>query len=192
MINSVGQKFGALTVLYQWMEPRKGNGNTNGMLERTVAVKCECGNIVRKKYHNINKHRAKSSLPIKCTRNCPTMHLQSVIKERLGAYKKRCRDANREFTLTEVQFEFLVTSGCHYCGSIDKGKVHINSLRGRDIYVDINTIDRIDSSKGYIPGNVVSACNDCNLLKNNRTYNEFINKIKAIYEFKYLDTLISR
>ncbi len=44
-----------------------------------------------------------------------------------------------------------------------------------------NGIDRIDSSKGYIQGNVVTCCRTCNVAKMDMDYKEFINHITKIY-----------
>ena len=46
-----------------------------------------------------------------------------------------------------------------------------------------NGIDRIDSSKGYIQGNVVPCCSICNWMKNSLPVEEFYNHIDKIYNF---------
>ena len=44
-----------------------------------------------------------------------------------------------------------------------------------------NGLDRIDSNLGYVSGNVVTCCTECNRMKLSMPYNYFINKIKDIY-----------
>lgn len=48
------------------------------------------------------------------------------------------------------------------------------------------SLDRIDSSKGYIEGNVQWVHKDVNFMKQESTEKEFFNWIKTIYEFKNL------
>ena len=59
----------------------------------------------------------------------------------------------------------LKTRKCHYCGS-EKS----------------NGIDRIDSSLGYLPDNVLPCCKICNYMKNNHSYKFFVEHIKKIVE----------
>jgi 5-methylcytosine-specific restriction endonuclease McrA len=53
---------------------------------------------------------------------------------------------------------------CHYCG---------NKIIGVGL-------DRIDSSIGYTIENCVPCCKDCNIMKNAKGYDEFIQKCKQI------------
>ena len=43
-----------------------------------------------------------------------------------------------------------------------------------------NGIDRVDSSKGYLPNNVVACCTTCNRMKLDHSRNEFITHLKSI------------
>jgi hypothetical protein len=43
-----------------------------------------------------------------------------------------------------------------------------------------NGIDRIDSSKGYVPGNVVPCCTVCNIMKLDHSHAGFIAHIEHI------------
>lgn len=77
-----------------------------------------------------------------------------------------------EYNLTEEYLEsLLIKQGYkdYYTGIIPK---------------DYNeySIDRIDSSKGYIEGNIVITTNTINTMKNNLTTEEFRNQIRLVYE----------
>lgn len=87
-------------------------------------------------------------------------------KGRLLSYKKGARDRGFEWGLSDEQFSAYWQKPCSYCGS------------------DIQTIglDRKDSKLGYIPSNITSCCAQCNLIKMNHSYEDFINKIKAIHK----------
>jgi len=42
-------------------------------------------------------------------------------------------------------------------------------------------IDRLDSSKGYEPGNVVPCCKQCNWAKNDIAYDKFLEWIERVH-----------
>lgn len=73
----------------------------------------------------------------------------------------------------------LITRKCYYCGEESSQEKIINKKMFRH-----NGIDRIDSNKGYIKGNVVSCCTDCNLMKGTLDQSKFLNKIKQINEYQ--------
>lgn len=86
------------------------------------------------------------------------------IKGIFNFYKQNARARNKSFELTREQFNDFIYKNCIYCGEPSKG------------------IDRVDNSKGYTLENSVSCCGRCNIMKNDMTVFEFINKCKVIYE----------
>lgn len=84
-------------------------------------------------------------------------------KGRYVKYKSRAKENGREFKLSREEFIQLFISNCHYCGS--------ENARG---------IDRIDSDKGYIEGNVLPCCSICNFMKKNHPYDLFISQVIKI------------
>jgi hypothetical protein len=52
-----------------------------------------------------------------------------------------------------------------------------------------NGLDRIDSAIGYIESNVYTCCGNCNYMKNNYTYKEFMDKCLLIYNKLYIDKI---
>jgi hypothetical protein len=75
------------------------------------------------------------------------------------------REFERDYELTYEQGEALLLADCRYCG--------VSRSWG---------IDRIDSSKGYIEGNVAPCCGKCNKMKLNYTLDEFKSQIVKIYK----------
>jgi hypothetical protein len=65
------------------------------------------------------------------------------------------------------EFKTIQHQPCHYCGKSDR----------------LNSVDRIDSSKGYVKNNVQSACHICNSMKSNLSDEDFINQIKNMYKY---------
>ena len=69
------------------------------------------------------------------------------------------RKDNEDFTITLEEYKVIVCQPCEYCGW-----TMANNGRG---------IERIDNSKGYVPGNCAPACGLCNSMKGNAlTYAE--------------------
>jgi hypothetical protein len=62
------------------------------------------------------------------------------------------------YELTREQFMDLWQRPCFYCGD------RVPSIG----------LDRIDSAKGYVPGNVVPCCATCNRMKSNMDFSEFL------------------
>lgn len=97
---------------------------------------------------------------------------RGVINHIILQYKRHARDRNLSWNLTYEQVEKIIQEPCFYCGTEKSNhKVTKNCKEG----YDHNGIDRIDSSVGYEPNNVVSCCKICNYAKSNLTKDDFIN-----------------
>ena len=83
------------------------------------------------------------------------------------AYKNRAENKSLAFDLSVQQFHDLCTkSRCYICHKSAKS---------------INLgIDRVDNSMGYTIDNVEPCCSDCNYLKRDNAYDEFMNKLRDI------------
>lgn len=84
----------------------------------------------------------------------------------VGGYRKSDKDANRgECTLTAKWIiDNIFTSKCHWCDETDWNKLGC---------------DRIDNDKPHTPDNVNPCCDDCNKKRGKKTYEEFLELIKA-------------
>lgn len=96
------------------------------------------------------------------------MHNQSL-KARYRDYKRNAATRGLIFSLTIEQFDAMTSETCSYCGAHD----HIG-------------VDRIDSSCGYIEGNIVPCCTFCNKMKSNFGTEAFLAQIARIAKFKEL------
>lgn len=95
-------------------------------------------------------------------------------------YKVDSKRRNKQFILPFEDFLKIVNQNCTYCGSKPYIKVY-NKTKTR--FAVINGIDRIDSSIGYIPKNIVPCCKVCNMMKNNLKVNDFKSHVKKIVKF---------
>ncbi len=93
------------------------------------------------------------------------------------AYERRANRKGLEFTLSNEQFLILVTSDCHYCGVPHSSETRKVNKK----VITMLTIDRLDSTKGYIIENCVPACKLCNTIKMDMSYEQFIKKVHSIH-----------
>lgn len=105
------------------------------------------------------------------------------LKELIGTYKRNSTAYNREFSLSENDFESMTSQRCHYCHDLPSTISKGGSRSGWGDYV-YNGIDRIDNSLGYTATNCVPCCTICNRAKNNMTYKDFITYIERIKNLK--------
>jgi hypothetical protein len=87
-------------------------------------------------------------------------------------YRRNARYRGVPFELTLAQFYCLTKEKCFYCGSPP-----LNFIRK---YIH-NGVDRVDSDKGYIIGNVVPCCKRCNISKSSMTVENFKKHVDLIY-----------
>lgn len=85
-------------------------------------------------------------------------------------------------TLTKEVFKNLILDNCHYCGSEPSNVCKPKHLYGEMLY---NGIDRIDSTKGYEEGNVVTCCKVCNRAKMDMSYEEFVKWIDQLKNYQF-------
>ncbi len=81
-----------------------------------------------------------------------------------STYKSNAKKRNIPMDMTLKDFNEYWKKSCTYCGS------EINSIG----------IDRVDSSMGYIKGNMVSCCSTCNEMKMARTKDDWVSHMKKI------------
>ena len=181
-INLTGISFNRLTVLKQ--EESVLYGKTK---KRAWLCKCLCGNEL-----TVNT----GALTSGNTKSCGCLHneksAQNSIKSRyklanqdsgyrsiMRSYKYNADKRGYSFELTFEEFKNLVISNCYYCGDKPSNVYYKNYYNA-----PYNGIDRIDNSIGYKMSNVVSCCKTCNISKNNKTYDEFIEWTNGFIKYK--------
>ena len=128
---------------------------TKGIKEDLVQ-KCEaCYSTMRKVEDNRTRDRNYS---LERLLN-PERHFREYAD---GAAKR-----NIEFTITLEEFTEIVKKPCYYCKRYNE--------------TEVLGIDRIDSFKGYVKGNILPACEICNTMKKQLTMKEFASHIALLY-----------
>lgn len=92
----------------------------------------------------------------------------------LSIYKCGAKRRNREWKLNNDYFNFLTSQICYFCGQLPEKHIKLN--------YHYNGIDRLDSTLGYSPNNVVPCCTKCNRMKWDVHYSTFLNQVHRIFE----------
>lgn len=117
---------------------------------------------------NRRQRRIRLGLPVRGT---PNLHYfadkhelktySTVYRERFMGYRYRAKKRQFAFDFEVDDFISLISSPCHYCGHVP------NEER-------LNGIDRKDNSQGYTISNSLPCCSECNYLKLDRSYGDFV------------------
>lgn len=100
----------------------------------------------------------------------------SGLREHLTRVKKRNKDYN--ITLDDLLTQWLKQDGnCIYSG------VKLNHPKNGDNNITTASLDRIDSSIGYVKGNIQFISIACNYAKNNMTHEDMLTLCKIISNF---------
>lgn len=114
------------------------------------------------------------------------IHQAGLRKAIFIEYQTNAKNRKHPFELSFDEFNKLITSPCHYCGTepFVRNGGHFESRRRKDqpdLYT--NGIDRLDSSIGYTKENCVPCCKICNIMKGTYSEDFFIEHISKIYNF---------
>jgi hypothetical protein len=86
-------------------------------------------------------------------------------------YIRGALDRNLDFKIDEELFSTKIKESCYLCGK-DKTETHKNGL------------DRFDNSIGYTEENIRTCCFNCNYMKKDYEYDNWINKLRMICDYQ--------
>lgn len=178
----VNKKFGRLTVV-------QFSGRVTPRGQKYWFCKCDCGKdvcvLTARLVGGITKscgcYRKETSLE----KIYKFFYLGYGIAARnrvLGSYKSEAKNRKIEWKLSDEDVFSLTKQKCHYC-DCEPSKI-MKSGKG-EIYL-YNGIDRVNSDLGYTTNNVVPCCEQCNVMKWDYNQENFLIKVKEIYEFNRL------
>lgn len=151
----------------------------NGHIEqrRVSNKRCvECERIRGKKYRELNKQKVNNNCKKWFQKNKQKAYdlnnkwkLKNYERYLLIQAKSSAKKKNLEFSISEADI-FIPQN----CPALDIPLIKCPRETGQKHSDNCPTIDRIDSKKGYIPGNVVIVCNKANRIKNDSTPEELV------------------
>lgn len=176
----IGKIYNYLTVVRE-VDPYITNANYKS---RRWLFKCICGiekviipsNVLNGNVKSCGCKR--TEMIINSTKKYYKEKYDNPVENRLYGNYAHYWNPKREFKISKEKFIALVNSNCYYCGIapfLERGN------KTKSITKPLNGIDRIDSSKGYIDGNVVPCCVHCNRAKMDRSVEDFKDWIKLVY-----------
>lgn len=180
----INKRFGNLTVIDSiYIDQAKGP-------TFHWVCKCDCGKIINVRNSILEKRvgcHTCSTIIKKRLKNKSLENHGGIKRHIYMSYLKRAKEKNLEFSLSFNELIDLLQQNCTYCGaepiSTGEGYCKGNKIDGE---FKKNTIDRIDSLKGYSKDNVVCACNTCNKAKLNYSEEFFLNWINNVYNYQKL------
>jgi len=143
--------------------------------------RCVCGRQITLSTNLLHQGQGQAPLQVSCGCHKGRMRVhpyQYVLSMYVYSAKKR----GLEYSLSTDLFRRLLASACDYCGTPSSLKLNRGMMQRFKAHADFryNGIDRVDSTRGYVPGNVVPCCFVCNRMKLDYSCEKFIDHIKAI------------
>jgi hypothetical protein len=188
-IDLTGRKFGDLTVISRDVDKQK---STTGHAT-FWHCRCICGKMTSVRYYGLTHRKGSSN---QGTVSCGCIRGRRLHKEYrrdlpaafgclVASYKKSARQRGLPYTLTLDEFYDLTKGNCQYCGC-EPGQFKTLHSPPTTKYMypsyTYNGIDRVDSSKGYVQGNVVPCCIHCNRAKRAMSVDEFLAWVDRVYK----------
>lgn len=175
-VDLTGQRFGLLTVSrFVRFNPRK---------QAIWLCRCDCGTVKEVAGTGL-RYSPRTGRLMTSSCGCNRYHPREPHIWLMNEYRGGAKARGLPFELTDGEFRSLISSPCHWCGAPPSRALteHKRKLRKSAKVEDFrwNGIDRLDSSKGYIAGNVTPCCFTCNQMKMDRSSGDFLAAISAIY-----------
>lgn len=117
--------------------------------------------------------------------------VESGLRRYTHSYATNAKRRGFDFALNSQDIEALAFGNCFYCElrpMLQARRESRNKWVKTDIF--LNGIDRIDSLKGYVPGNVVSCCTACNRAKSDMSVEVFLEWLDRVHQRYY--TILNR
>lgn len=181
IVDKTGDKYGRLIVV------RQVGRNKYGRV--LWECRCDCGNIIIVDSSHLNPSGTRSCGCLRTDNVRKAVCLpegRSAFNSLYSGYVRDARKRGLEFSFTKEQFEDIVTSNCHYCGAKPAREYARSWANGSFFY---NGIDRKNNTIGYLPGNCVASCWECNYLKRGLDYGDFLSRVEAIAGYRNARTL---
>lgn len=169
----IGKRYGKLTVIAMGKVPL-------GKKRRLWLCHCDCGKDIWIPLCRCTRKVIKSC---GCSRYRPPG--ETGLRRIFNVYRTDAKKRDKKnFKITFEEFKTITSKNCHYCGTPPSHKIVEKNRNGTIAVFYNNGVDRIDSSKGYTPDNIVPCCTLCNMIKWTLSKEAFLNHIKKILSYQ--------
>lgn len=143
------------------------------------SCRCKCGTeVVRSQSTLANKHVASCGCYNSFLFKSKSLSdMERSVNYLWNSYLTEARRRNKFIGISKDEFEKLTQSPCFYCGHSPSG---VTYTHGNKLLYRLNGVDRVDSSLGYLPDNVVPCCGPCNRAKGTSSKSDFIEWIDRL------------
>lgn len=148
-----------------------------GPSRRIFTLRCECGSEGQATASDLNHARTTMCRDCSYKENYRLSPSTAAINKEYGNYQRNADKKGLTLSISREEFENLILSKCFYCDREPFRKL-ISSWDS----VLANGIDRIDSSVGYIEGNIRTCCWDCNRMKGDLAEEDFLSHLALIHK----------
>lgn len=155
-----GQVFGKLTVL-------SCIGHTSTKQIKWLC-RCTCGKTREATTSALREGNVRTCRSPECKTGVPKG--EASFHGLLKGYQWQATKRGLEWSLTSERFRELTSQPCHYCG---KPPVQVKSPGRCNGPYPYNGVDLRDTTRGYVNGNVVPCCKECNYAKRNLSEVDF-------------------
>jgi len=172
-IVEIGEEFNDWIAISQdWYDKEK-----NATL---IKVRCKCGTekVVRK--YTIEKGISKKCR--KCMGRESFKGYEDLGGYHLNQIQRSAKKRNLEYNILPKYLWLLLEEQNHRCALTGEA-IHLSRTINNKTKVQTASLDRIDSKRGYIEGNVRWVHKEINQMRSNRSDIEFINWCKKVYEY---------
>lgn len=174
VIDETGNRYGRLVVIERGPNDKRGAAQW--------WCQCDCGERCLALGIRLRRGRVRSCGCLRKEQVAERVRLPhgvAAMRRVYRSYRKNARERGLAWNLSIEEFEGVAAQPCHYCGALAT-----NTWGDNDLYNgawNYNGLDRIDSSKGYTPDNVVPCCTRCNYAKHDMTTAEFKAWVQRVY-----------
>jgi hypothetical protein len=145
-----------------------------------IEVQCDCGNTAWVQGWSLVNERSKQCKDCKLKNFSISrkMEAEEALKSRVYTQcKSQAKRRGIEFDVPKEHLLHYAMKKCYYCQAEPNNTMKLPHVDGELKY---NGIDRFDSSKGYVVGNILAACWRCNSMKSDMPFDEFVTHIKLL------------
>ena len=177
----IGQTFGHLVVIEQVR--RKTLSKSRPAYWKCRCLLCGIETTVRGRHLRIGRTKTCGNHPE--LKRVPRLDPElAASRSYIRHYRYNAKTRGLFWALTENQVVDLMKKDCFYCGNHPSSRALDGGHKRAKRMLVCNGLDRLDSSIGYTPENVVPCCGSCNLLKGSKSVVEFLSLIEKISQFQ--------